>query len=72
MATATAGFIFIPQMFKRTLVRNFKEMKLKFRHIWILLLVTGICSLVTGAFTGNFSRVFYFSTQICLSCMGLV
>ena|GEM_PF-4934952 len=45
-------------------------MKLKVLPIWALLF--GICSLIVGTLTGNFSRIFYFSTQICLSCMGLV
>ncbi|MEO0069858.1 MAG: hypothetical protein ABIK18_03595 [candidate division WOR-3 bacterium] len=38
----------------------------------IALLVLGIGLLLIGSFAGNWQRIYYFSTQICLSCMGLV
>jgi hypothetical protein len=42
------------------------------RLLSILLAAIGIIALVIGAMTGGFGRILYFSSQICLSCMGLV
>ncbi len=42
------------------------------RLLSILLAAIGFIALAIGALTGAFARIFYFSTQICLSCMGLV
>ncbi|MEO0026072.1 MAG: hypothetical protein ABIK54_04890 [candidate division WOR-3 bacterium] len=37
-----------------------------------LLLGAGISALLIGVLANGFSRIFYFSTQICFSCMGPV
>lgn len=42
------------------------------RRILIPLVILGIGALVVGSLLGGWARINYFSTQICLSCMGLV
>ncbi len=42
------------------------------RVYFLVFLLLGVLSLIIGSFLGNWVRVYYFSTQICLSCMGLV
>ncbi|MGC8797784.1 MAG: hypothetical protein ACP5PK_03840 [candidate division WOR-3 bacterium] len=42
------------------------------RLLVVLLTVIALLSFLFAALTGGFTRIFYFSTQICLSCMGLV
>jgi hypothetical protein len=42
------------------------------RLLVALLTLIALLSFLGAALTGGFARIFYFSTQICLSCMGLV
>jgi len=42
------------------------------RLLTLVITGLGIAFLVVGALTGGFARILYFSSQICLSCMGLV
>ncbi|MGQ9708451.1 MAG: hypothetical protein ACUVUR_06205 [bacterium] len=40
--------------------------------VFIPLALLGIGAILLGSFLDNWARINYFSTQICLSCMGLV
>ncbi|MGQ9678511.1 MAG: hypothetical protein ACUVUD_04445 [bacterium] len=43
------------------------------RQIWFwVLLGLGFGVFLLGTLIGNWGRIYQFSTQICLSCMGLV
>jgi len=42
------------------------------RIAFAVLLTTGLLALAFGTARGQWTRISFFSTQICLSCMGLI